>query len=409
MRQTNFVRAAIVVGAVVAAVVAGVGAFALKVELVGIPHYARAGVPDLRIEVTPERVSRGKRWAALLCAECHANSATGRLTGADMHLDRQFGKVYSCNITRDRVHGIGAWSDGDIAYMLRTGVARDGRYTPPWMAKLPHLADEDLWSIIAFLRSDQPEVAGSDVPSIPSRPNFFAKLLATVAFGPLPYPSRPVTGPPPGDAVALGRYLVWNLDCWTCHSPDFSTVRPLDPPSTPGFLSGGNPMENVTGERIVTTNLTPDVETGIGGWSEADFVRAVREGVRPDSTAVRAPMSTYSQLTVDEVGAIFAYLRTVPAIRHQVTRSPSAVVTPETAAGKRAFTRYACYSCHGHDGVGACDLTHNRDHFPADADLIQYIRDPASIVPGSRMPAWRNVIPEDELRSLVAHVRSLSR
>ena len=200
---------------------------------------------------------------------------------------------------RDR-RGIGAWSDGDIAYLLRTGVARDGRYTPPWMAKLPHLADEDLRSIIAFLRSDDPMVAAADVPSVPARPNFLAKFLGTVAFKPFPMPSGPIAAPPRSDAVAWGRYLTWNLDCWTCHSPDFSKLNSLEPPKTPGFLAGGNTVENDVGEQLRTPNLTPDVETGLGGWTEEQFVRALREGVRPDNTAVRAPMGTYSLLDVDE-------------------------------------------------------------------------------------------------------------
>jgi hypothetical protein len=385
------------------------GGLALRIHLVGIPHYPRTGVPDLHVESTPERVARGKRWAQMLCADCHANPTSGRLTGADLHIDEPFGSIHSLNITRHPERGIGAWSDGDIAYLLRTGVARDGRYTPPWMAKLVHLSDEDLFSVIAFLRSDDPMVAPSDVPNVPSHPSFFAKFLSHVAFKPYPYPERPIFEPVASDVVGRGRYLAWNLDCWTCHSPDFSKINPLDPPSTPGFFSGGNLVDNSAGEHVATPNLTPDPETGIGRWTEAEFVRALREGVRPDSTAVRAPMATYSLLTDDEAHAIFVYLRTVPAVRHPVARTPSALVTPETAAGKRAYLRYACYSCHGTDGVGNCDLTRNREHWPTDADLVAFIRDPSSRLPGSRMPAWRNIIPDDELAPLVAHLRTLSR
>ena len=402
-------RALRITGIVLGCVVIAAGTFALKVHLTGIPHYPRNGVPELHVQATPEKVARGKWWASMLCADCHANPQSGRLTGRDMRIDVPFGSIHSYNITNHPDRGIGAWSDGDIAYLLRTGVARDGRYTPPWMAKLPHMADDDLEAIIAFLRSDDPMVAPSDIPSIPARPSFFTKFLASVAFGPLPLPDKRIEPPSRGDKVALGRYLVWNLDCWTCHSPDFSKLNSLEPPKTPGFLAGGNTVENDVGEQLRTPNLTPDVETGLGGWTEEQFVRALREGVRPDNTAVRAPMGTYSLLDVDEAKAIFAYLRTIPAAKNAVPRTPSRTVTPETAAGARAFTTYACYSCHGNEGNGTCNLTRNREHWPDDADLTAFIRDPASKLAGSRMPAWRTIIPDDELRQLVAHVRSLSR
>ena len=89
----------------------------------------------------------------------------------------QFGVAYSLNITQHPQKGIGSWTDGEIAYLLRTGIARDGRYTPPWMVKLPRASDEEIASIIAFLRSDDPLVQASDVEDIPSRPTFFAKFL----------------------------------------------------------------------------------------------------------------------------------------------------------------------------------------------------------------------------------------
>src|SRR5688572_30331296 len=122
----------LVIGLVVIA-----GGFALYVHLSGIPRYTPEPV-TLDVEVTPERVERGKRHASMLCAGCHMNPTTGALTGKRIDdAPPQFGTVYSLNITAHPVQGIGSWTDGEIAYLLRTGVARDGRYTPPWMVKLP--------------------------------------------------------------------------------------------------------------------------------------------------------------------------------------------------------------------------------------------------------------------------------
>jgi hypothetical protein len=64
----------------------------------------------------------------------------------------------------------------------------------------------------------------------------------------------------------------------------------------------------------IVANLTPD-ESGLKAWSEADFIRAIREGKRPDGSAISEymPWKAYGQMSDDELKAIFAYLRTVPA------------------------------------------------------------------------------------------------
>src|SRR6185436_7228000 len=228
----------------------------------------------------------------------------------------KFGAVTSRNITRHSDKGIGSWTDGEIAYLLRTGVARDGRYLPPWMIKLPHMADDDLQSIIAFLRSEDPLVAAADVdPPGATRPSFLTKLLCQVAFKKLPYPSHPIEAPPAADKVAHGRYLVTALDCYGCHSASWQTMNIAEPERSAGFLGGGNVLTDLRGKPIRSANLTPD-ETGIGRWSQADLSRALRQGFRPDGTPIRAPMAPMPQLTDDEVGALRAYLRTVPPIRN---------------------------------------------------------------------------------------------
>jgi hypothetical protein len=62
-------------------------------------------------------------------------------------------------------------------------------------------------------------------------------------------------------------------------------------------------------------NITPDSATGIGRWSEGDFVKAVRTGIRPDGTKLNEamPFQQFSSFSDDEISAIWMYLRTVPA------------------------------------------------------------------------------------------------
>ena len=314
----NGIKVVAIIGALVAMAASG---FLALVATFEVPRYERE-VPALTIESTLQRVERGRRWAGLLCVDCHQNPSTGRLTGAPMPSAARFGDIHSTNITRHATQGIGAWSDGDVEYLLRTGIARDGRYTPPWMPKWPHLADEDLAALIAFLRSDDPAVEPSDVAKVPSRLSFFAKfLLALKAFRPLPMPPSPIEAPSPSDEVAYGRYLTWNLDCWTCHSQHFAKLDFLKPEGSPGYLGGGDTASvGSDGEALRSSNLTPDEETGLGRWTPAQFVRALREGVRPDGSKVR--MRTYALLTEDEARAIFTYLKTVPPLRRSGLRNP---------------------------------------------------------------------------------------
>ena len=305
-----------------AAVAVLAGTLAAYVQVTGLPRFDPPQV-RLSVAVTPERVARGRRTAAILCAPCHLDRAKGAYSGRAMsRAAPRFGVVYSPNITQDRQHGIGEWSDGEISYLLRTGVARDGRYTPAWMPKFSLLADEDLADVIAFLRSDDPQVRAAPVPDRPCEPSFLTKAHATLVARPLPYPAAPIVAPPVGDRVGYGRYLVTAMmDCHGCHSKSFMGLDALAPEKSEGFLGGGNPMSDPKGRRIYSANLTPD-PTGLGTWTEDDFRRAMKTGLRPDRRPLRPPMPLRPELTDDEVSAMWAYLRTVPAI-------PNPLPTPQ--------------------------------------------------------------------------------
>jgi cytochrome c1 len=72
---------------------------------------------------------------------------------------------------------------------------------------------------------------------------------------------------------------------------------------------------------MYSRNLTMDEETGLGSWTEAQFVTALKHGQLPNGQpALRQPMAPYSSLTDSEAKAIFAYLKTVPKIKNKVER-----------------------------------------------------------------------------------------
>ena len=382
--------------------------FVLYVQIDGMPTFRHAA-PARSVEVTADRVERGRKLATLTCVGCHLDQETGKLTGKLMaDLPPAFGAIYSKNITRSKTRGIGGWSDGDLAYLLRTGVRPDGTYVPPYMIKLPHASDEDLDSILAFLRSDDPLVAESDVaPPGVTAPSLLVKALAHTVMRPLPFPERVVKAPAKTDPVAYGRYLVYSLDCFSCHSADFKSVNVMDPPKSAGFMAGGNRLRALDGSAIFSANITPDDETGIGRMSLADFTRTLKHGVRPDGYALQYPMLPAVGLDDAEVAAIYAYLRTVPKVHHAVERkrAPTAAADP----GKQVYDRYGCVACHGEAGVGIGDLRAANRNYPDDAELLRWILDAPSIKPGTRMPAWRGILAESDYPAMLSHVRRLSR
>lgn len=162
-----------------------------------------------------------------------------------------------------------------------------------------------------------------------------------------------------------GRYLMGSIvACGNCHTPQ-GPNGPL-----PGMeLAGGLPFV----EKPFTayaSNITPDKDTGIGRWTDAQIVTAIREGRRPDGTLIGPPMpiAMYRGMSDRDVASVVAYLRSVPTVKNAVARSdyrmplppsygPPVAGVPEVPAGdKLARGRYLagplghCVECHSTPG-----------------------------------------------------------
>lgn len=286
-----------------------------------IPYYEIKKV-DYHAKSSPEAIARGQKLASMLCAGCHLNFETGKLIGRKLtDAPPEFGEIFSQNITQDKNYGIGNWTDGELLTLFRTGIKKNGQYTPPYMAKLPLMSDEDINAIIAFLRSDNPMITADATPDTPSKPAFLTKFLCKVAWKPFPMPTEKIVIPDSTNTVALGKYLAHNLDCFSCHSADFKTDDFLKPELSVGYFGGGNKPLDMEGRVMLTPNLTPDKETGIGTWSKEKFVKALKNGIVDGDRALLFPMMPYIQLTDSEAGAIYDYLKTIPPIKNKVKRS----------------------------------------------------------------------------------------
>ncbi|MDO7845679.1 c-type cytochrome [Hymenobacter sp. M29] len=312
-----------IVGLLVGLVVLAGAGFAVFVSARGIPSYTSPKPAVAAIEATPTRIELGEKLTLAACGDCHLNRETNKYSGHLLQdLTPDFGKVYSANITQDRAHGIGAWTDQELVGLLRTGIGRDGRYRVI-MPSFALMSDEDVASIVAFLRSGSPQVQADATPSHSQEPSFLLKALTNTVMKPTPLPAAPVLAPAPTEAVAYGRYLVvGRYKCYECHSKDFKSNNPLEPEKSDGYLGGGNRLLNMQGQTVVSRNITGDADTGIGDWSEAQFGQALRFGTTPHGP-LNYPMPKYSRLDDAEIHALFAYLQSVPKLKN---------VTPEDGA-----------------------------------------------------------------------------
>ena len=126
--------------------------------------------------------------------------------------------------------------------------------------------------------------------------------------------------------VERGRYLVETIaGCGNCHTPRgpggvFDASKEL----AGGFVIDEKPF------RAVASNITPDKETGIGAWTDAQIAKAIREGIRPDGSLIGPPMpfELYRKLSDTDLAAMVAYLRTVKPASNKVEKSVYRIPLP---------------------------------------------------------------------------------
>lgn len=252
--------------------------------------YAISDAP-LQASRSPEAIARGRHlYATRGCADCHGTAATGQV----LFDEAGVAKIVPTNLThkvRDP-----AYNDDALAAAIRHAVRHDG--TPLLLmpaGDYADLDDADTGALIAYLRS-LPRT-GSDPGASEVRP--LGRVLYILGKFPL-FPAETLDhaprmrqAPPVAATAAYGRYVA--QACTGCHGGNFAgglVVAPGTPPSA---------------------NLTPHPD-GLAKWNEADFLRLMHTGARPDGSAVDPfmPWQAYRQMDEVELRAIWAYLRTLP-------------------------------------------------------------------------------------------------
>jgi mono/diheme cytochrome c family protein len=255
---------------------------------VAVPH---------TIPTDPAAVARGRHVATALgsCTLCHGQDLGGQMLGEPGPI----GTLAAPNLTRGR-GGLATFSAADWVRGIRHGVHRDGTTLIIMPSEaFVYMNERDVADLIAYLT--QLPAVDREMPRTQLGP-LGGTLLALGKFSVLiaektPRMAYPAVVPP-GRTLAYGRYLANYTGCHGCHGFGLSGGRVAGPPNTPP-----------------ASNLTPDPLTGIASWTEGDFVRAVREGVRPNGRAIDPfmPWPYFAGMTDDEVGALWLYVRSVPS------------------------------------------------------------------------------------------------
>lgn len=256
------------------------------------PHFAAGtDVTDAAV------IAEGKRLATVRgCVDCHAENLGGKL----FIDDPMIGTVYTANLTTGKGGRGATMAPDDWELAIRHGVRRDGTQ----LAVMPSqefaaFTDADVAAIVAYVRTLPP--VDNEVPRPVLGPLgrvlYIAGQLDAYPASSMKHETAHRASIAPSVSLEFGQYVAQG--CTGCHGTGYSGGK--IPGTPPDFPAAGN--------------ITPDAATGIGSWSEADFIRALREGVRPDGSKLDPfmPVQLTKHMTDTELKAAYLYLRTVPA------------------------------------------------------------------------------------------------
>jgi len=281
---------------------------------------------DIIIEYTPERVARGDYLAnhVWVCMECHSQKNNqfysdpvkpGTEGMGGLLFDSEFGHIYASNITP---YEIDNWTDGELLRAITEGVNKNGDALFPFHPYTLYGSKDkdDVYSVIAYLRT---------LPSIQNDiPKRDTKLWANVMVRFMPKPATFIQKPDPENTVEYGEYL--SGVCARCHTPQIKGK-----PNPDMFYAGGLDHPLSDDEIIRSSNLTPDMETGIGNKSRENFIGIFKAFDSEDSKTILIPKGAresdtpmawtqFSGMTDSDLGAIYDYLHTLPPITNRVEK-----------------------------------------------------------------------------------------
>jgi mono/diheme cytochrome c family protein len=264
-------------------------------------------------ERTPARLERGRYLTEglLQCFICHSDRDWDKPGAPPVANKKGAGHIWedrpwliAPNITPDKETGAGDWTDDMFARAIREGISHDGRVLHPqmWYGSFRSLSDEDLASVVVYLRTLPPVHNPLPKTNIPEE-----RKKTLEAGEPL---VDAVPEPDKSNALKRGAYLARIADCAGCHTA-------WEAPIVPGFYAGGNMLEHGK-EKIFSANLTPD-STGIGYYDDALFISSIRSGhVKARKLSSIMPWIVFRNLNDEDLKDLFAYLHARRPVHHLV-------------------------------------------------------------------------------------------
>ena len=238
-------------------------------------------------------IERGKHLftSVALCADCHGENLSGNILSDD-----QTGRITAPNLTRGEGSAVNEYSETDWIRAVRHGIERDNKS----LLKMPsniyfYLSDKDLLSIIKYIESVDPidNVLPASEMRLPGRFLLVINRPSILTAETINhYAPRPVP-PQLGITAEYGRYLAIIGRCLDCHGSDLTGVPKAD------FQPESQPAPNIS-------------PNGNSKWSDDEFFKIMREGVRGDGSSVDAsmPWRLTAGMTDDELSALLLYLKT---------------------------------------------------------------------------------------------------
>ncbi len=304
--------------------------------------------PALAQDGSSDQIERGKYLVTMGdCAACHT-APGGKFLAGNYALNMPFGVIMTPNLTPDKDTGLGNWSYDDFDKAFRHGYSKNVGYLYPafpfgWFTKV---TDDDTKAIWAYLQS---------VPAVNEKrqesqiPFPFSVRTALVTWRTAFFTDERFKPDPNASAeVNRGAYLVEGLGhCAMCHNEN----KLVGNSSFAGRFGGG------VIDGWYAPNITPDGHQGIGAWTDEQVVTYLKTGTAPgDRPGVAAGpmrqtiMESLSKVKEEDLKAMVAYLRTVPAKQTYKPKDLAAFDKPD-APGASTYLTY-CSSCHQPDGKG---------------------------------------------------------
>ena len=246
------------------------------------------------IPSSPGSIAGGKKvYTKLQCDKCHGTDGNG--TGA---ITREFKDDWEYELNAAQLSEPWTFRGGskprDIYLRFRTGM--DGSPMPSYKGTA---SETDMWNlanyVVSLARKPVWSMNEQEVKEFYSKQSDFAKK----------------------NPAEWGRYLVTSYGCGFCHSPireDGSMIEELR-------LAGGQRWNVYPFGDFVSSNLTSDKETGLGGWTDEQLKTFLTKGIRRDGSRMipfPMPWAAYASLKEEDLNAIIAFLRTLPPVSNKI-------------------------------------------------------------------------------------------